>query len=81
MLLSNLTVAACDAGLPITGDKVGMGQGLAKTRAAEAELMELELEKDRPFARSHPGGAVNQIPERYTIAGDVRWNDVVDGEV
>ncbi|XP_031743784.1 uncharacterized protein LOC101221496 isoform X2 [Cucumis sativus] len=63
------------------GDKVGMGQGLAKTRAAEAELMELELEKDRPFARSHPGGAVNQIPERYTIAGDVRWNDVVDGEV
>ena len=29
MFLSNPTVAACDAGLPVTGDKVGMGQGLS----------------------------------------------------
>ncbi|KAE8652983.1 hypothetical protein Csa_023955, partial [Cucumis sativus] len=30
------------------------GMGLAKNREVEAELMELELEKDRPFARSSP---------------------------
>ncbi|KAE8652990.1 hypothetical protein Csa_023490 [Cucumis sativus] len=32
--------------------KLEWGMGLAKNREVEAELMELELEKDRPFARS-----------------------------
>ncbi|KAE8637312.1 hypothetical protein CSA_011806, partial [Cucumis sativus] len=32
--------------------KLEWGMGLAKNRKVEAELMELELEKDRPFARS-----------------------------
>ena len=52
MFLSNLTVAACDAGLRSQEIKLEWGMGLAKNREVEAELMELELEKDRPFARS-----------------------------
>ncbi|KAE8645975.1 hypothetical protein Csa_023811, partial [Cucumis sativus] len=32
--------------------KLEWGMGLAKNREVEAKLMELELEKDRPFARS-----------------------------
>ena len=52
MLLSNLTVAACDAGLRSQEIKLEWGMGLAKNREVKAELMELELEKDRPFARS-----------------------------
>ena len=52
MLLSNLIVVACDAGLLSQEIKLEWGKGLAQKREAEAELMELELEKDRPFARS-----------------------------
>ncbi|BBH10047.1 hypothetical protein Prudu_022722, partial [Prunus dulcis] len=35
-----------------TGDKVGMGKGLAQKREAETKLEELELEKEKPFART-----------------------------
>lgn len=51
MLLSNIFVAACDD-LPSQEIKLEWGKGLAPKREAEAERMELELEKDRPFARS-----------------------------
>ena len=51
MLLSNIIVAACDD-LPSQEIKLEWGKGLAQKREAEAERVELELEKDRPFARS-----------------------------
>lgn len=44
--------AACDVGLPSQEIKLEWGKGLAQKREAEAELKELELEKDRPFART-----------------------------
>ncbi|KAL9250211.1 yippee-like-like protein [Drosera capensis] len=50
--------------------KVEWGKGLAQKRKAEDKLMELELEKERPFARSRDDPELdNMLKER------VRWGD------
>lgn len=50
--------------------KIEWGQGLAQKREAEARLQELELEKDRPFARSRDDPELDKI-----LKERVRWGD------
>ncbi|XP_022155542.1 BUD13 homolog [Momordica charantia] len=50
--------------------KLEWGKGLAQKREAEAELMELELEKDRPFARSRNDAELDSM-----LRDRVRWGD------
>ncbi|KGN63326.1 BUD13 homolog [Cucumis sativus] len=50
--------------------KLEWGKGLAQKREAEAELMELELEKDRPFARSRNDAELDTM-----LRDRLRWGD------
>ncbi|CAH8309338.1 unnamed protein product [Eruca vesicaria subsp. sativa] len=50
--------------------KLEWGQGLAQKRDAEARLQELELEKDKPFARTRDDPELDQMMKER-----VRWGD------
>ncbi|KAG6571223.1 BUD13-like protein, partial [Cucurbita argyrosperma subsp. sororia] len=50
--------------------KLEWGKGLAQKREAEAERMELELEKDRPFARSSNDAELDSM-----LRERLRWGD------
>lgn len=50
--------------------KLEWGKGLAQKREAEAELKELELEKDRPFARTRNDAELDSM-----LRDRLRWGD------
>ncbi|KAA8525933.1 hypothetical protein F0562_007967 [Nyssa sinensis] len=50
--------------------KVEWGKGLAQKREAEARLQELELEKDKPFARTRDDPEIDRM-----LKDRVRWGD------
>jgi pre-mRNA-splicing factor CWC26 len=50
--------------------KLEWGKGLAQKREAEARLQELELEKDKPFARTRDDPELDQMMKERVRFGD-----------